>query len=63
VKGFKGFLGGALAVIAGALQGAQGAGIALPHIVTAIAGPLFAVGAGLGIIGVRAKQERTAPKQ
>ena len=59
-KGFKGALGGIIAILGGVSMGFTEFGVDIP-VLGDIAQALIGVGAGLGIFGVRAKQERDAP--
>ena len=60
MKGWKGALGGIIAMVGGVGEGLAQFGVSVP-VLNDITMALIGIGGGLGIFGIRAKQERDNP--
>ena len=60
-KGLKAYLGAAIVLLGGVAEGLGQIGLNIPFL-SALPQTLLALGLGLGIIGVRDKQERDNPR-
>lgn len=61
MKGWKGALGGIIMGLGGIVEGLGQVGISVP-VLSEITMVLIGIGGGLGIFGIRAKQERDNPR-